>query len=307
MNHWANHRGATLRNAVPYLRLYKGKVFVLKVGGEAFAERRAATSLLEQVAILKQLGIHVILVHGGGPQISELCERLDLDVQMEQGRRVTDGEVLDATTMVLRGTLSATIVSELRRQGSSAVGLSGLDGGLVCARRRERVTLDDGRSVDYGSVGDIVEFNTTLLETLLQANYLPVVNPLSADPEGALLNINADTVAAELAIAIGAEKLIFMTAAPGILEDAARSDSLVSCTDLAGLRDLKERGCLAGGMLPKGAAMGRALLEGVRRVHVISHQVPDSLLSEVFTNEGAGTLVVPDLAQLGQELSGVGR
>lgn len=285
---------ASLRNALPYLCLYQGRLFVIKAGGEAFVSEQAMRSLLEQVSILHRLGIRIVLVHGGGPQIDTLCRSLDLELKKERGRRITDSATLEATVMALCGTVNTKIVAALKALGCHAVGLSGVDGSLLGADRRPPHDTTNGEALDYGWVGDLNSVRGDLLESLHEQGYLPVVSPLAATEEGQLLNVNADTVAATLARALGAEKLLLLTAAQGILEDPDDPASLVSYTDLAGLEQLEQEGALEGGMRPKAAAIRIALEGGVPRVHVLSHNVRDSLLVEIFTNEGSGSLVVRD-------------
>ena len=304
----AHHEGlspklvsAALRNAFPYLRLFQNKVFVVKVGGEAFVEPATRRSILEQVSILERVGIRVVLVHGGGPQISALCERLDVSVSQLGGRRITDAAALEATALALNGDVNTRIVADLGALGTQATGISGVDAGLVAARRHPPVRGDDGQSVDLGEVGAIDGIQPRVIEHLLDGGFLPVVSPLGADADGALLNINADRVATALAVALGAEKLIFLTGAPGILEDPEDPASLVSYTDAAGLAELRDAGHLRDGMLPKTGAILAALDGGVARIHVISHRLDDSLLVEIFTNEGCGTLVVADRGGLRPE------
>jgi acetylglutamate kinase len=217
---------------------------------------------------------------------------------MVQGRRVTDAAAIDATSMVLNGLVNTRLLALSREFGIPAVGLSGVDGGLVLAHRRPPVTLASGETVDYGMVGDIDGVEPAILDRLLDAGFLPVVSPLSADARGQLLNINADTVAANIGSAVNAEKLILCTGAPGILERLDDPQSLISYTDVAGLRRLREEGALSDGMLPKASAIEAAIRGGVRRVHVISYAAQDALLAEIFTNEGTGTLVVADTKAL---------
>ena len=287
-----------LRGAAPYIHMYKGRVFVIKAGGGAFRDATTMRTFIEQVAILHHLGIRVVLVHGGGPQLDELTAKLGVPTRMVQGRRVTDAEAIDATSMVLNGLINTRLLALCRGFGISALGLSGVDGGLVTAHRRAPVTLASGEVVDYGMVGDIDAVDATVITRLLDAGFLPVVSPLSADPTGQLLNINSDTVAAAIGGALVAEKLILCTGAPGILERLDDPRSLISYTDVAGLRRLREERALSDGMLPKSSAIESAIRGGVRRVHVISYAAPDALLAEVFTNEGTGTLVVADTKAL---------
>jgi acetylglutamate kinase len=289
-----------LRHAVPYLRVYKHKVFVLKAGGDAFVSPEGTRALMEQIGILHQVGIRVVLVHGGGPQSTALAKRLGLSTQMVEGRRVTDAQTLEVSTMVLNGEINTRIVAVCRALGIPAIGLSGVDGGLIKATKRPPVQVG-GQTVDYGFVGDILGLDTSILVKQLDNDLVPIVSPLSADDQGTVLNINADTVAAMIACELKAEKFVMATSAPGILEQVEDPRSLISYLDRAGLRRLREEGKISGGMLPKVAAIERALSGGVPRVHVISYAQADSLLLEVFTNEGTGTLVVNDTKALRPE------
>jgi len=287
-----------LRHAAPYVRMFKNKIFVLKAGGEAFASAASTRSLTEQVAILSQVGFRIVLVHGGGPQLTALTQRLGHTPRIVDGRRVTDAQSLDAATMVLNGEINTRIVAAFRALGIAAIGLSGVDASLIDARKRPPVTRDNGEVIDYGFVGDIVSINRSVLLTQLDNGLIPVVSSLAADGEGTLLNINADTVAAAIASELEAEKLILATSAPGIMESLSDPRSLISYIDRAGLGRLRDERRISDGMLPKVAAIERALEGGVRRVHVISYAIPDSLLLEVFTNEGTGTLVVDNIEEL---------
>jgi acetylglutamate kinase len=289
-----------LKSAAPYIRMYKNKVFVIKAGGAVFADDASTRALIEQVAILHQVGIKTVLVHGGGPQIDHVQAMLGLETRMVNGRRVTDQKSIDVMAMVLNGLINTRILAICRALDIEAIGLSGIDAGLIRAHRRGPVPLAAGsqETVDYGFVGDIDSVNAAVIETLLQNGLMPVVSPLSADSSGALLNINADTVAAAIGGALSAEKLVLCTGAPGILERSTDTSSLISYTDIKGLGRLRDAGSLTDGMLPKAAAIEAAIRGGVRRVHVITYKSPDSLLAEIFTNEGTGTLVVPDLTAL---------
>jgi acetylglutamate kinase len=284
----------SLKHASPYIRLFKGKTFVLKVGGAAVETEPAIRRLLEQVEILHHVGIRVVLVHGGGSESSALTRSLGAAPRFVEGRRVTDETDLAVAAMVLNGSVNTRILAVCRALGLPAVGLSGVDAGLIQARRRPPVRVGT-EMVDYGYVGDIVAVLPNVLEKLLDAGLIPIVSPLSAADDGTLLNINADTVASALAVGLQAEKLMLLTGAPGIMENPDDPGSLVSYTDLSGLRRLQEQGCLVKGMLPKASAIESALLGGVRRVHILSAEQPDSLLAEVFTNQGVGTLVVADV------------
>jgi acetylglutamate kinase len=299
------HRGdqtlaiRALKSAAPYIRMYKGKTFVVKAGGGVFAERDLTRTLVEQIGILHYFGVRVVLVHGGGPQLTELATALGVPTHMVEGRRVTDARSIDVTTMVLNGLINTQLLAMCRDLNVDAVGISGVDAGLVRAHKRPPVRLsEDAPPVDYGFVGDIDAVDTTVIRKLLDNGLMPVVSPLSADENGTLLNINADTVAAAIGAALDAEKLILCTGTPGILGSVSDPGSLISYTDLAGLKRLRESGRIADGMLPKARAIEDALRGGVRRVHVVSYRAPEGILGEVFTNEGTGTLIVSDVNAL---------
>ncbi|MEQ1801136.1 MAG: acetylglutamate kinase [Gammaproteobacteria bacterium] len=294
---------SALKHAAPYIRLYKKKIFVLKAGGEVFTSDEATRHLLEQVALLHQVGIRVVLVHGGGPQSTELANALGVPTQMVGGRRVTDRATLDVSTMVLNGTVNTRILAACRDLHLPAVGISGVDAGLIKAHKRPPVQVEghEGGPVDFGFVGDIDSVDTDVVRAQLENGMVPIVSPLSADENGTVLNINADTVAAALATSLGASKLILTMGAPGILEDRHDPSSLVSYLDLEDLQELRTNGSLAEGMLPKARAIEAAIKGGVPRVHLISYKIPDSLLLEIFTNEGTGTLVVEDTDTLTRE------
>ena len=292
---------SALKHAAPYIRLFKGKVFVIKAGGEVFADPALTSALVEQVGILHQVGIRTVLIHGGGPQSTELASALGLDTQFVEGRRITDSASLNVATMILNGQINTRILAACRDLQIPAVGISGVDAGLIRAHKRPPVAGKDGEAVDYGFVGDIDAVEADILRKQLDNGLMPVVSPLSCDESGTLLNINADTVAAAIAAELDAEKLILVTGATGILEDVNDPASLISYIDRRHLRQLKEDGVLADGMLPKAAAIDSAIQNGVQRVHVISFRLPDSILLEVFTNEGTGTLVVDDINALTPE------
>jgi acetylglutamate kinase len=287
----------SLRSAAPYIRMYKGKTFVVKAGGGVFADAAAVRGLIEQIAILHYFGVRVVFVHGGGPQLTEVTQALGVPTQMIQGRRVTDQKAIDATSMVLNGLINTKLLALCREINIDAVGISGVDAGLIRAHKRGPVNVD-GQTVDYGFVGDIDYVDTSVLTKLLDNGLMPIVSPLSADENGTLLNINADTVAAAIGATLKAEKLMLCTGAPGILERVEDPSSIISYTDLAGLKRLREEKKIVDGMLPKAKAIEDALRGGVRRVHVMSYKSPEGILAEVFTNEGAGTLVVADINAL---------
>jgi acetylglutamate kinase len=288
-----------LKSAAPYIRMYKGKTFVIKAGGGVFGTPALTQSLIEQISILHYMGVRVVMVHGGGPQMTEVSEAMGVKTQMVQGRRVTDEKSIDVSSMVLNGLINTRILAICRELNIQAVGISGVDAGLVQAHRRKPLKLEGSSEVvDYGLVGDIDRIDPTAIRNLLENGYLPVISPLSADAQGTLLNINADTVAAAIGAALSAEKLILCTGAPGILERLDDPGSLISYTDLEGLQKLRASGSISDGMLPKVRAIENAIKGGVRRVHVVSYSSPEGILGEVFTNEGTGTLIVADIDHL---------
>ena len=229
---------SALKHAAPYIRLFKGKVFVIKAGGEVFADPAQASALIEQVGILHQVGIRTVLIHGGGPQSTRLATELGLETQFVDGRRVTDSGSLDVAMMILNGQINTRILAACRDLQIPAVGISGVDAGLIRAHKRPPVESKDGSSVDYGFVGDIDAVDADILRKQLDNGLMPVVSPLSCDESGTLLNINADTVAAAIAAELDAEKLILVTGATGILEDVNDPNSLISYIDRKHLREL---------------------------------------------------------------------
>ncbi|MDE2291396.1 MAG: acetylglutamate kinase [Elusimicrobia bacterium] len=286
-----------LRQALPYVRLYKGKVFVVKVGGKVLQKRETLDAVAEELSLLHQVGIKVVLVHGGGPQATELSRRLGLEPTIVAGRRVTDAQTLEVAKMVYAGSLNVDILSAFRAHQTPAVGLSGVDAGLITARRRHKKRIEpfpgaEPVEVDFGFVGDIVHVEAGVVEHILAGGSIPVVASLACDAEGTVFNVNADSIAEALARALHAEKLLVMTDADGILRDVKDPTTLVSHCDAAEAEALRDSGRLSGGMLPKVEACLSALRGGVRKAHVINGLRPGALLTEVFTNAGCGTLIV---------------
>ena len=287
---------AGLKGALRYVRAYRDHVFVVKLGGDVLSDDHVLDQVTEQLALLWSLSIRLVVVHGGGPQASALARRLGQEPQMIAGRRVTDEGALEVAKMVYRGLLGTDLVAALRQHGVQAVGLSGVDADLLSAHRRRpiRVVDDEGidRVVDYGLVGDIDAVDPRVLRTLMDARFVPVVSSLAGDADGQVYNVNADTVAESLAIALGAQKLVFLTGAPGVLRDRTDPATLVTFADPDDLAGLMASGALAGGMKPKVEACIRAATGGVERTHIIDGRAPDALLLEVFTGAGCGTMIV---------------
>lgn len=287
----------SLRTAVPYIRAYKGRTFVVKLGGGLCEPGPILDGVIEQLSVLYQLGIKLIVVHGGGDQLSALCRRLGIEPQKVAGRRITDDATLELAKMAFAGLVSTNLVAAFRRFNVPAVGLSGLDGGMIEATRRPPRPMADPatgetRMVDFGHVGDILGVRSAVLAQLLGGDMVPVVCALAADDRGNVLNVNADTIAAAIAVELRVAKYFLMTNVDGVLRDLSNPATLHSYLDLEQLEELTRAGAINGGMLPKLAACADALRGGVPRVHIINGTTPGTLLAEVFTNEGCGTLLV---------------
>lgn len=305
-------RPLSLLEAVPFLRAYsRGAIFVVKAGGELLERPVWRDAIARDIGVLHRLGVHVVLVHGGGPQLDAVTERMQLPVERVGGRRITSPVLIEAAIREWRGACNLEWVRALQAQGERALGVSGVDGELISARRRPAalVTDDQGKrqTVDFGQVGDIVGISGELVRGLLDLGVIPVVTPLAAGADGEVLNVNADTVAAEIAIALGAEKLVLLTRAPGIQVDVDDPTSVLHWADLNKLDQLDAQGSLKGGMRPKVAAVRRALGGGVPKVHVVDGRRAGSLLEEVFTTEGCGTLIVNEGGPEAWEGAGVFR
>ncbi len=302
---------AGLKGALRYVRAYRDRVFVVKLGGDVVSDPEVLDHVSAQLALLASLGIRLVVVHGGGPQASALSRRLGAEPVIVAGRRVTDDQALEVAKMVYGGQLNTALLAALREHRLQAVGLSGVDADLLTARRRPPVTVvdDAGKSqtVDYGHVGDIERVDPHVLNTLMDARCVPVIASLAGDDEGNVYNVNADSVAESIAVALGALKLIFLTGAPGVLRDRNDPSSLVTFADPDDLTSLMASGALTGGMRPKVEACIRAATSGVERTHIIDGRTPDALLLEVFTGAGCGTMIVgrkEKATYLGVDLAG---
>lgn len=287
-----------LRESLPYIQRFQGKTFVVKFSGKVTENKDNLASLAEELALLHQVGIKVCVIHGGGKQLTELAQKLGVVQTVIEGRRVTDDDTLDLAKMIFRGKINTEILSELRRRGIEAVGLSGVDGGVIKAQRRppRDVTnreTGETESVDFGHVGDIVDVDTHLIHLLLDGSYLPVISSLGADDDGKVYNINADTIAAEIAVSLKAEKLILLSDVNGIYLDANDESTKIDRLSIAEAEGMIESGKAVGGMVPKLQSLLSLLSRGVRSAHVISGDKRNALLSEVFTDEGTGTMLVP--------------
>lgn len=286
-----------LREALPYIKRFKGRTFVVKLSGKVTEDADNLLSLAEELALLQQVGIRVCVVHGGGKQLSELAALLGVEQTIIEGRRVTNDATLDMAKMIFAGKINTDILAALRRRGAEAVGLSGVDADIVHAERRppkEIFNRETGarEHVDFGHVGDVLSINDRLLRVLLESGYLPVISSLGADYEGGVFNINADTIAAEIAVCLQAEKLITMSDVGGVYLKPDDPSSKLSRITAGELDALIDEGVATGGMIPKLQAVAELLKRGVKSAHIISGHARNALLSEIFTDEGTGTMIV---------------
>lgn len=286
-----------LREALPYIQRFQGQTFVVKLSGKVTENQGNLTSLAEELALLHQVGIRICVVHGGGKQLSELASKLGIEQTIIEGRRVTDDATLEMAKMIFAGKINTDILAALRQRGIEAVGLSGVDGNIVHAERRppkEILNRETGvrDKVDFGHVGDVVQINSRLLMVLLDHGYLPVISSLGADDEGMVFNINADTIAAEIAVQLQAEKLILLSDVDGIYLTAGDPNTKLSRLTAAEANELINSGRASGGMIPKLQSITVLLQRGVHSAHIISGTKRNALLSEVFTDKGTGTMIV---------------
>ena len=277
-------RVSVLSEALPYIQRFTNKRIVIKYGGSAMVDKTLQHAALRDVALLASVGVQVVVVHGGGPEINQWLGKLGIKPIFLDGLRITDTETMDVVEMVLAGRVNKQIVSGINTHGSLAVGLCGIDGGLVEAR-----TYGGGT---HGLVGEVSKVNTKILSPLLKEGYVPVISSVSNSSNGRSHNINADTVAGELAAALGAEKLILLTDTPGILRDENDPSSLIEKIRLSEARELIDKGIVKAGMRPKVECCIRSLAQGVNAAHIIDGRTPHALLLEVFTDAGIGTMVV---------------
>ena len=292
-------RAAVLVETLPYIQQFAGSVIVVKFGGNAMVDDQLASQFAEDVVLMHSVGIRPVVVHGGGPQIGALMDRLGIQSEFRDGLRVTDAETLDVARMVLVGKVNRDIVSSINRHGSLAVGLSGEVAGLIRAA---------ARNPELGFVGDVESVNPAIIERLLAEDLIPVVSTIGADLTGQAYNINADTVAAAVAGALGAERILYLTDVEGLLADVDDPSSRISRIDLSGLAALIDNGAIIGGMIPKVQACVDAVEAGVGSAHMVDGRIPHVLLLELFTDVGIGTMVLPDggVAADGRGVEGAG-
>ncbi len=281
-------KAKVLIQALPYIQKYTGKTIVVKYGGNAMTNEGLKDAVISDLVLLSLVGINVVLVHGGGPEISAMFDKLGIETNFINGLRYTSQEAVEVVQMVLSGKTNKDLVNKIERIGGKAVGLSGLDGGLIKAKK-----LEDGIN-DYGCVGEIVEVNTEIITDNLEKGYIPVVATVSGscDDESQVYNINADTAAAKIAISLGAEKLILLTDIKGLMRDLKDEDSLISTVSLDEINSLKDEGIIKGGMIPKVECCEMAVTGGVNRAHIIDGRLVHSILIEMLSDEGIGTMFV---------------
>ncbi|WP_100266497.1 acetylglutamate kinase [Mariprofundus ferrinatatus] len=289
-------RAATLVEALPYLQRFADQTIVIKYGGHAMVDEQLKASFAADITLLKQVGINPVIVHGGGPQIGQLLKKIGKEAKFIEGMRVTDSETMDIVEMVLAGLVNKEIVANINKAGGKAVGLSGKDGGLICARKmqmeRNAPELDVPEIIDLGHVGKVHSINTAILELLDRDRFIPVIAPVGYHKsEGHSYNINADLVAGAIAEALGAAKLILLTDVPGVLN---REKELISKLSASETNGLIEDGTIAGGMIPKVQCCLDAVASGVGQAHIIDGRVPHALLLEIFTDEGVGSVFSQD-------------
>jgi len=296
----AQSRAATLIEALPYLQRFSDQTVVIKYGGHAMADDELKASFATDVTLLKQVGINPVVVHGGGPQIGHMLEKMGKQAKFVSGIRVTDSETMDVVEMVLAGLVNKEIVANINHAGGKAVGLSGKDGGLICARKLEirpnastkAPELDVPEIIDMGHVGQVKNINTGILELLEQDRFIPVIAPVGYDkPAGQRYNINADSVAGAIATALGAAKLLLLTDVPGVLDADGNLKSRLTADETS---QWIENGTIAAGMIPKVHCCLDTVAHGVSRAHIIDGRVPHAVLLEILTDEGIGTVFTTD-------------
>ena len=276
-------RAEVLTAALPYIKKYSGKIVVIKYGGNAMVNEQLKQQVMEDIALLWLIGVKVVLVHGGGPEISQTMKRLGKEAVFVDGLRVTDKETVDIVQMVLAGKINKTLVNLIQMKGGHAVGLSGIDGGIIEAKMKNEA---------LGYVGEITKIRTQPITDLLEKNYIPVISTVASDRQGNTYNINGDTAAAYIAGALGAERLIMMTDIAGILKDKDDPSTLIPVVTVAEAKQLQADGIVSGGMIPKVECCIEALEHGVKHVVIMDGRIPHSILMELLTDEGAGTMVM---------------
>lgn len=281
----AHQKAAILVEALPYIKKFYGKIVVIKYGGHAMVDCALKRAVMTDVILMKLVGMHPVLVHGGGPEINEMLRRVGKESTFVNGLRVTDRETMEIVEMVLAGKINKEIVALINSLGGQAIGLCGKDASLIQARKKRS-------DVDIGFVGEVTHINPTLVMNVIKDGYIPVIAPIGLGPEGETYNINADYVAGHLAVALGADKLVILTDVEGIMVEREGERAVLSTLHLSEIPDLVRQKQISGGMLPKVECCADAIRGGVRRAHILDGRVPHAILLEIFTDEGIGTMVV---------------
>lgn len=276
-----------LMEALPYIQKLSGKTIVIKYGGNAMTDSRITKTILQDITLLKYVGVNPVVVHGGGPEINKMLAKLEIKSSFHNGLRITDAATMEIVQMVLTGKINKDIVSSINALGGKAIGLSGKDAGLI--RVEKKPPTADG--VDLGFVGSVTGINTRLLEKLVEDEYIPVIAPVGADDNGDSYNINADTVAGEIAARLHAEKLIFLTDTDGIYENYEDKSTLMSVISIKQINQMIQSGAIEGGMIPKVKGCIKGIESGVHRTHILNGTLPHPLILEIFTDKGIGTMV----------------
>ena len=283
-------RASILIEALPYIRKLRGQTIVIKYGGNAMVNEDLKQSVMDDITLLKYIGINPIVVHGGGPDINNMLGRMNIESHFVNGLRYTDEETMRVAQMVLIGKTNKEIVSNLNSKGAKAIGICGIDGNLIEAEKLEEDNI--GNKIDVGFVGKIKKINTKVIEMLANDEYIPVIAPIGVGKDGESYNINADTVASEVAVALKAEKLMTLTDVGGVLEKG--EDHIIPVLDEESIGELIDRGIITGGMIPKLYGCLDIIKRGVSKAHIIDGRIPHSLLLEIFTAKGIGTMIVKD-------------
>lgn len=286
-------RSQALVEALPYIRKFRGNTVVIKYGGHAMVDPELKAKIIQDIALMNAVGIHCVIVHGGGPEITAHLKKLGVQSEFVDGQRVTDQETLDVAEMVLAGKINSEIVLDLGRAGVRSVGVSGKDMNLITARKLFHQPTPDHQPADIGFVGEVASVEPEVIRIFRENGIVPVISPLAVDQAGQTFNINADTAAAAIAGSIRADKFILLTDVKGVLRDRNDEGSLISSIKQDDVEQLISQGVIQGGMIPKVRACLSALIQGARKTHILDGRMPHSLLLELFTDRGIGTQIVP--------------
>jgi acetylglutamate kinase len=286
------NRAQIIAEALPYINAFRGATIVIKYGGHAMIDEELKRSVIQDIVLMELVGMNPVVVHGGGPEISDLMNKLGIKPQFVDGQRVTDAATLDVAEMVLAGKLNGEIVNRINQTGGRAVGLSGKDAACILARKLKSSGKGGGKKVDIGFVGEVVRINPEIISLLTENQYIPVISPIGVDENGQTYNINADSVAAEVAGALKASKLVFLTDVKGIYRDPKDEKTHLSTINSKDVEKMISDGIIVGGMIPKARGCKNALKAGAAKTHILDGRIPHSLLLEIFTDRGIGSQII---------------